>query len=78
MAMRENDPTFEVMVEVKAKTDKALMVMPAGNNQKGSGVSVWIPFSHVSVHSEIGRESKIGDSGSLEVSEWIAKQKEWV
>jgi len=78
MAMRENDPTFEVMVEVKAKTDKALMVMPAGNKQKASGVSVWIPLSQVSVHSEIGRESKIGDSGSLEVSEWIAKQKEWL
>lgn len=66
--------TFECTVEVTAVTERALCVVVI---KEGGGQSapIWMPKSQIAVYSEICGESLVGDSGSLEISEWIAKEK---
>lgn len=68
--MARND-FFSVSVEVKRKTDEALLVVDENGNE------VWVPFSQISVSSEIDGESDVGAEGKLWVPEWLAEDRGW-
>ena len=76
MALRDGDKTVEFSCEVRAATEKALYIVVLQGEKKT--LPMWVPKSQLSEHSEIGAEAKEGDSGSIEMSEWIAKQKELI
>ena len=64
--MRDGDETVEFQVRVKKITDSAILV-------RTEGVEVWFPKSQIDLNaSDVSEE---GDTGTLVVSEWIAKEK---
>lgn len=64
--MRASDPTVDFAgVVCKRETDAALLCEIEGED-------IWIPKSQIHDDSEVYEE---GHSGTLIVSEWIAKQK---
>lgn len=67
MALRDGDETEEFAgVEAKKGTDKAVLcAIPEHGEQ-------WIPRSQIAEESEVQDE---GDTGTLVVSAWIAKEK---
>jgi hypothetical protein len=74
--MRPGEKTFECTVSVESITEKALRVRTITEGQgPHDGESLWIPLSQIADTSEICGESRVGESGSLEISEWIAKEK---
>ena len=76
MPVRDGDNTVEFTCEVRAVTEKALLVVILQGKTKTA--PMWIPKSQLAEHSEIGDGSKVGDTGSIEMSEWIAQQKELI
>jgi hypothetical protein len=76
MALREGDKTVEFSCEVRAATEKALLIVVLQGKTKTA--PMWVPKSQLAAESEIGEDAKDGDSGSIEMSEWIAKQKELI
>ena len=55
----------EIEVTVLRETDKALLVMITESKEE-----IWLPRSQV-VEGEIA----VGDSGSLTITDWIAREK---
>ncbi len=61
-----------VDVEVKAVTDKALLVkVPEADDQE-----IWFPSSQIQWEST--DVANIGDVGTLAVTKWIAQQKDLI
>jgi hypothetical protein len=76
MALRDGDKTVEFSCEVRAVTEKAVLVVILKGNKKS--LPMWIPKSQIAEGSKIGSDAKVDDSGSIEMSEWIATQKELI
>lgn len=74
MPLRKGERTVEFTCEIRAVTAKALLVVIFQGKEKS--LPMWIPKSQIAVNSEIGEDAEENDTGSLEISEWIAKQKE--
>lgn len=74
MALRPGDKTFEIDCEVKHATERALLIIVqrAGSKEKEE---MWVPKSQLAEESEIGHGSEPGDTGTIEMSEWIAGEK---
>lgn len=70
--MKSDDETFEIDVTVKAATTKALLVILEDRSEE------WVPKSQIQAHGDITAHAKKDDSGTMIVSEWIARQKGWV
>lgn len=59
---------FEVEVDdVKAATDKAVLCVIDGEDE-------WIPRSQI-IDGDVGY---VGDSGSMIIPEWLAREKGWL
>jgi len=67
-----SDETFEIDVTVKAVTAKALLVILEDLSEE------WVPKSQIQSHGDINANARKDDSGTMIVSEWIARQKGWV
>lgn len=66
--MKQGDPTKSVSVSVVRETEKAILIRTIG------GKELWIPKSQIASDSEV---HGTGEEGTLIVSEWIYKQKDW-
>ena len=62
---------FSIQVTLRAKTDKAILVVDDEDNE------VWIPESQIDDDSEIWSSSEVGDEGKLVIPEWLARKKGW-
>lgn len=69
--MKSDDETFEIDVTVKAVTAKALLVILEDLSEE------WVPKSQIQSHGDINAHARKDDSGTMIVSEWIARQKGW-
>lgn len=74
--MGEWDDTVVVIENaiVEAKTRNAVLCTASMLNDLDD-MERWIPFSQVDFSSEITVESKVGDTGLLIISNWIARKK---
>lgn len=71
MPIKDGDPTVEIDVTIKAVTAKAFLVVTEDLSE------TWLPKSQVASYGDLNEQSKKDDSGTMIVSEWIAKQKGW-
>jgi hypothetical protein len=75
----EDDSYYAFEVEEAVhETDGALLVRVASHDPALADIGedeVWIPKSQILDDSEVWQE---GDSGELQVTMWIAKQKGWI
>lgn len=69
---KDVEKTVDVDVTIKAVADKALLVVTEDMAE------TWIPKSQISQFGDLGPDAKRDDSGTMIVSEWIARQKGWV
>lgn len=67
-----SNESFQIEVEVKAKSSDALLVIDDEDNE------VWIPLSQIMSDSDITEDSEPGDTGELSVPKWIAKDRGWL
>ncbi len=72
MPLTDGEKTVDVDVTIKAITDKALLVVTEDMAE------TWIPKSQISPYGDLGPDAKRDDSGTMTVSEWIARQKGWI
>lgn len=61
---------YATYAEAIAETDIALLVRVPEHEDK----PVWIPKSQITDDSEVYRN---GDTGELEITEWLAEQRGW-
>jgi len=61
----QNEPVEVEVTEVIAQTDKAILCVIEGEH-------VWIPTSQIKDESEVCED---GDSGTLVIPRWLAKEK---
>ncbi len=71
MPIKGGEPTVEIDVTIKATTEKAFLVVTEDLSE------TWLPKSQIAPHGDLNERSKKDDSGTMIVSEWIAKQKGW-
>jgi hypothetical protein len=79
MSLRGGDKTVEYLVTVRLVTAKAILVIfidPKDPTRRSP--DVWIPKSQIAELSEIGDNAKIGDTGHIEISEWLAREKGFI
>ena len=70
-AMGEETETLEDCVVIADPTDKAVLVRHEGSDY-------WIPFSQIDPESSIlkdTRELEKGDTGSIIIPSWLAREK---
>jgi len=67
--LREGTPTVSFECAVQRVTPKALLIKIEDH------LAMWVPKSQISFTSEINDTSQEGDTGSIEMSEWIAGEK---
>ncbi len=68
---RPGEIEVEIDVTIKAVTEKAFLVITEDLSE------TWLPKSQIAPHGDLDERSKKDDSGTMIVSEWIAKQKGW-
>jgi len=68
----DNGGFFLGQCKVLQVTDKAFLL---DSDEVGE---VWIPKSQILEDSELDAQSTFGDKGAVEISEWFAKQKDWL
>jgi hypothetical protein len=42
------------------------------------GEKEWIPYSQIAESSDLNNESVRGDEGEMIVTDWLARQREWI
>lgn len=59
------------------ESDKAILITAPvfGDDRNGKPVEVWIPQSQITEDSEVW---KVGDTGTLIVTEYLAEQRGWI
>ena len=67
--LREGTPTVSFECAVQRVTPKALLIKIEDH------LAMWVPKSQISFTSEINDTSQEGDTGSIEMSEWIAGER---
>ena len=66
--LEEYVPSFSFETACKAETQKAILVTYEGKD-------TWVPKTQILDDSEVFAK---GDEGLLVITEWIAKQKDWL